>query len=299
MLQGFHNLMVTPMTESGELDEASIRNLVDFQIENGVHGILALGSTGEFFTLSDEERVRVMRIVADQAAGRVPVSFGTAASGTDQAVAMSRYADEVGAASIMVPPPYYTPLFFNTADGLFTHYATIAAKVRTPIMIYDGGGGVEVPMDVLRRLAQECENVKYLKVTVPNVPKVERINQEFGDRLVPFCGNDGLTMLELAAGARGMTIGIGNVLPRQTADIWNLYTKGDVAAARRIFYTQVIPVMSVSLASTAEFIQCFKQALVWMGVIKSPAVRSPLRPLTRARMEELRAALEIVHVPLA
>lgn len=298
MFEGFHCLLVTPMKANGEIDEPGLRRLVNFQIENGVHGILALGSTGECFTMTDAERVRVMEVVADQVAGRVPVSFGAAATSADLVVEMCHHAEAVGAASVMVPPPYYTPLMYNTVEGIYQHYATIAAKTEVPIMIYDGGSGIEVPMDVLRRLAKTTDHIKYLKVTVPSVAKVEAVSRELGHVMSPFCGNDGLTMLELAAGAKGMTIGIGNVLPKETADLYNLYAKGEVEGARGLFYTKICPLMSVALASTAEFIQCFKQALVWMGIIESAHVRQPLQPMSAARMAELRSVLRIIGVPI-
>jgi len=289
-------VMVTPFTTRGNLDKASSANLVEFLIENGTHGIIAMGSTGEFFSLTPEERKRLMEIVIEAAKGRVPVSFCCGHSGTDIAIDLVQYASKLGAAAILIPPPYYAPSFFATSKGLFAHFKAVAESVEIPIMLYDGGGGIEIPLDLMAKLATECRNVRYVKITTPSPTKVSEIKSFLSDKLVPFCGNDALTLLMLAYGAQGMILGVGNVLPRETSKVYEYFTGNRINEARELFYRKVLPMISIALSSSPEFIQCFKQSLTWQGVIASPTVRRPLQPLDERRKQELKAVLEIIGV---
>ena len=294
MLYGNQCLMVTPFTTKRDLDEASTVNLVEFLIKNGTHGIIAMGSTGEFFSLTPDERKRLMDIVIEAAKGTVPVSFCCGHSGTDIAIDLAQYASNLGTATILIPPPYYAPNFFATSKGLFAHFKAIAESVEIPIMLYDGGSGIEIPLDLMAKLVAECRNVRYVKITTPSPTKVSEIKALLSDKLVPFCGNDALTLLMLAYGAQGMTLGVGNVLPRETSKVYEYFTGNRINEARELFYRKVLPMISIALSSSPEFIQCFKQTLAWQGVIASPTVRRPLQPLDERRKQELKAVLKII-----
>ena len=293
-IYGNQCLMVTPFDAEGKLDETSLRRLVDHLIGRGVHGIIATGSTGEFFTLDRNERYRLMDIVCEQARGRVPVTFGCGDTSTARVLDLIGRAERAGATAVLVQPAFYNPGFFNNGQVMLDYFRRLGDASGLPLMLYDGGGGMEIPFDVMRRLVMSTERVKYIKVTVPSPGKVKLIVQELGERVEPFCGNDGLPLLMLASGARGFSLGIGNALPGETSRFYQTYIEGNKEEARRIYYTRLLPTINVALGSTSEFIQCFKQILVWQGVIASPAVRQPLLPLDADRLAELKAVYEMI-----
>lgn len=288
--------MITPFDANGRLDEDSLRRLVDHLIVHDVHGIIAMGSTGEFFTMTMEERFRVMDIVSEQARGRVPVTFGCGDTATERTLMLAARAAKLNASAIMVQAAFYNPSFFNNGQVMMDHFAQISNCSKIPLMLYDGGGGLEIPFDIVRRLVLKYENIKYIKVTVPNPNKIGLYHQELGDRVSPLCGTDGLPLLMLANGAKGLSLGISNVLPKETSQLYEAYVAGDKDLARRIYYTKILPVINVALGSTTEFIQCFKQILVWQGVIATPTVRRPLLTLDPIRIEELRAVCNLTGV---
>ena len=295
-IRGSQCLMLTPFDADGRLDEKGLRGLVEHLIQCGVHGIIAMGSTGEFFTLTTEERFRLMDVVCEQAGGRVPVSFGCGDTSTERAITLIKRAVKAGASAAMVQAPFYNPGFFNNGQVMLEYFGELSDVSEIPLMLYDGGGGLEIPFDVVRRLAAKYENVKYIKVTVPNPGKVKLYSQELGDRVSPLCGTDGLPLLMLAAGARGLSLGISNVLPKETSRFYEAFTAGDKDQAREIYYTKLLPVINVALGSTSEFIQCFKQILVWQGVLTAPTVRKPLLPVDAVRIEELRAVCKFIGI---
>jgi len=299
-LFGNHVLLLTPMTEKGELDEASTRSLVDFVISKGVHGVLGLGSTGEYFTLTGEEKKEFMRIVVDQTAGRVPVGFGVGYSGTDVAAELAAYAQSIGADYVFSAPPYY---FANRADGIFDYFKQIGDAVSIPLMVYDGGAGIELSVDMLRKLAAEIPAVQYSKTFIPWPQKVKQIKDALGDKLTPFAGHDGMNYMMLCYGAEGMTTAASNVLPAENSAMFLAVRRAlqandaDAAReARRIYHEQMAVMNNIAFCTPNEYPQCYKLCLYWMGVIKSPKTRSPLMPIDKVREAELRAVYEMLKI---
>ena len=290
-------LAVTPFSADGSLDLESLRSLLDHLVAGGVDGIVVLGSTGEFFSLLPEERARVVELAADHCRGRVPVIAGIGSSSTYEAVQMAHHAAASGVAAVMVPPPFYAPGFFNTAAGMREHLAAVAAASGdAEVMLYDGGGGIEIPIEVTEQLAKEHDNVTMVKLTVPAPPKIAAIQAATGGRLRVLCGNDALTLYELALGVDGVCIGVGNVVPNAVSETAHSYLAGNVEQARSRFYDSVLPVASVALAWTPKFVALFKYALARMGVIAADSVRLPLTPLDDKHRQEAEAALRRVGV---
>jgi len=283
---GNQALVVTPMQVDGTLDEKGLRQILDYVIDGGAHGVLILGSTGEFFSLSPAERREVIRIAAEHVRGRVALGVGTADTGSQLAGELAAYAEQAGADYVLVPPPYYAPLSMNTAEGIFQFFREIAVSTKATIMVYDGGSGIEVPLEVLRRLARETANVRAVKVNLAGPLKVTAI-QEAG--MTAFCGTDALTMLMMRYGADGFTLGVGNLQPAETTRLYDRCRAGDWDGAREIFYGTLLPLINVTLASLPQFIACFKMVLYWKGLIASPTVRRPLVPLDDVRTAELEA----------
>jgi 4-hydroxy-tetrahydrodipicolinate synthase len=178
--------MITPFDASGRLDEARLRGFVDWQIEQGVQGLIPLGSTGEFLSMTREERARTASIVIEQAAGRVPVLVGTAAEWTDEAVSLSKEAESLGADGVMVVPPYYSS---PTEDEIFEHYRRIGEALTIPVMVYNNPytSNVDLQAPLVARLS-EVDNISYIKESSGSVPRTTEILRLCGDRMTVFAG---------------------------------------------------------------------------------------------------------------
>ena len=277
-------LLVTPFDDEQELDLDSFRNLVRFVISEGVDGLIPLGTTGEFFSLDLEEKKRIVDVTLAEAAGRVPVCVGVGYSGTRTSIELARYAESAGAAAVLVPPPYYYP----AGDGtLGRHFVAVADSVEIPVMLYDGGGGIGIPVPVLEQVTRACPNVRLVKASVLDAGKVEAILAALGDRVTVLCGDEVMLLTELSLGARGMATASGNVLPRVCTEICRLFAAGEEERARELYDRHVAPWTVASGIAKHEFVRCFKEVLAAMGVIATPTTRLPLGGLSPVRRHEL------------
>jgi 4-hydroxy-tetrahydrodipicolinate synthase len=283
------------MHEDGTLDYPSAEALIEHVIAGGVHGIILLGSTGEFFSLAEDERKEFTERALDYIAGRVVTGVCPGLAGTEITIEMARHAERCGAGYLLVPIPYY---FTNTIGGIVDFYVRLARAVSIPVMPYDGSAGNALDMETWRRILAQTDNVSLAKITVPFPPKIRWLNEEFNGKVRPFGGSDQTILLSLANGAYGLTVAGANVVPRAFVDLFELYRSGDRDRARELYYHQISPMNVIAVPAHTEFIQCYKQALYWMGIIASPHTRGPMMPLDSARQEELRAALSIMGVPL-
>ena len=281
---GSHPLIVTPMAEDGSVDEESLRNLIEFTLNEGAQGLITLGSTGEFFSLTNDERRHVIRVVTSQVRGRVPVGVGAADTGPAMAADMGEYSRSVGADYLLIPPPYYAPVMMNTDEGVFEFFSIIAARTSIPIMVYDGGSGLEVPLNTLRRLAQETNTIRSVKLNMFAPTKIRPL-QEAGYDV--FGGTELTTFLNLRHGANGFTIATAGVMPRESSDLHAASERGDWNAARKLFYDQLLPIMTIIVSAMPQYIASCKHLLHAKGVIKTVNVRNPLRPLDPIKIEEL------------
>jgi len=294
-IEGIQVLLSTPMREDGSLDYESTALLIEHVIQGGVQGIILLGSTGEFFSLSETERQEFSERAMAQIDSRVAVGVCPGLPGSETTIELARHAERSGADYLLVPVPFY---FTNTMAGIVDFYTRVARAVSIPVMPYDGGGGCALDMETWRAIIRANPNISLAKITVPLPTKIKWLHEEFNGRVSAFGGSDQTILLSLANGARGLTVAGANVVPEAFVSMFDLYRSGERDAARRVYYTKISPMNSIAVPAHTEFIQCYKQALYWMGIIGSPHTRSPMMPLDEARKEELRAALEIMRVVL-
>ncbi len=290
-LYGNHVLTVTPLTSDRDIDEDSTRNLVDFVIDRDVHGILALGSTGEVFALTEAERKEYVEIVVDQTQGRVPVGVGVNDSSSDRAAQLARHAQQVGADYIFTCPPYYHP---HRAEGLYRHVGHICDAVDLPIMVYDGGAGIEISFELLGRMARDFPNLACAKLFLPYPPKIAKYEEATGGQVAPFAGHDQMNYLMLLYGAAGMTSAASCVLPKEQSEMFELIQEGEVEGAREIFLSRLAPLNSIAFANVLQYVQCYKKALKWMGVIESDTCKVVMEPVTETREQELAAVMQYI-----
>src|SRR6185312_17054393 len=168
-LSGAQVLLLTPFDEDGEVDERSLAALLEYVIGAGIDGIVGGGTTGECFTLSVDEQARLMTLISEQVRGRVPVTFGIGNSATSVSIELARHAQELGAACVMLQPPYY---FQHSPEAIDAHFLAVANAVDVPLMVYDGGAGIELSVERVRSLHERAASIRYVKMSIPDPAKV-------------------------------------------------------------------------------------------------------------------------------
>ena len=193
---GSYTALITPFS-NGKVDEAAFRKLVDFQIENGTHGLVPVGTTGESPTLSHEEHDRVVEMCIDQAAGRVPVIAGAGSNSTDEAVRLAKHAAAAGADGVLIVSPYYNK---PTQEGLYRHFSAVAQAVDVAVIVYDipGRSIVRVNDETLTRMAADYPNISGIKDATTDVGRPPRITNALGSGFAQLSGEDATTLPYLA-----------------------------------------------------------------------------------------------------
>lgn len=275
-------LLVTPFKENYEIDFDSLDKLLDHVINNGCEGVIALGTTGEFFSLSLEEKKQLIKFIKNKIDARVPLCVGVGHSGTLLSIELAKYAETLGVDCLLLPPPYY---YQTTNNSIFNHFDKVLSSVKLDFMLYDGGGGTEIPFDVMRKLKEHNPNLKYVKESMLKSDKAKSITNDLNIKV--FCGDEVMLMSHLKDGAVGMGTALGNVLPKAGTEVCNLYRSGKIEEAHKLYNSKIAPWIVASGIIKAEFIRYHKEALYRMGVISSPVTRPPLTELSDARLEQL------------
>jgi len=290
-ISGNQCLIVTPLNEDETVDVESTHSMLDFLIQNGVHGILVHGSTGEGFLFDTDERKAYADIVVQHVKGRVPVGFCVESSSTAVSIELSKYAKKAGCDYLFTTAPYRHP---HKGNGIFEHFKAINDATDLPVSIYDGGAGIELGLDLLEKVSNELRHIKYCKIFLEKPEKIAQIMDRCKGRIVPWAGHDRLTYLMLCYGAYGMTSAASCIIPRENSDMFSLMKAGNIDEARKIYLSKVCPLNAMAFFSVLDFIAAYKLAMYWMGIIKTPTVRKPLLQLDSTMQRELRGALQFI-----
>jgi 4-hydroxy-tetrahydrodipicolinate synthase len=283
--RGTYTVMITPFTPAGAVDIEGLRAFVDWQIAEGIHGLIPLGSTGEFLSLDDDEKALVAETVIAQAAGRVPVLIGTGAEDTREVVRLSRRAESLGADGVMIIPPFYsTP----TDDELVHHYKTVADAIALPIMVYNNPATANVDLKpaLVARLA-EIDNCLYIKESTLEVTRVRDIIRLCGERMTVFGGILGFE--SFVEGAQGWVAVASNVVPAAMARIFSLVADDQAIAKARELYLEYLPV--IEFVGGQAYVAGTKALLGHMGFAAGNP-RPPRLPLAAAQDEVARALVK-------
>lgn len=286
-LSGVLTALATPFASDGEIDEKTLRRLVDRSIDGGVDGVVACGSTGEYTAMSGAERRQIVETVIDQTAGRVPVIAQTGALSTKEAVELSRHAQDAGASVLMVVAPYYEPL---SLDETLRYLRTVADAVHIPIMLYNlpGATGVNLTPDIVGQLAREVENIRYIKDTSADMAQAGQLIHHHGDVISTFIGWDSLLLTSIAEGAAGVMAGTANVMPAELVSVHRALVAGDLNRARAE-WARIYPLMDAIMS--APFIPAIKGALDAVGIpVGSP--REPMLGLDADTTAKIAALIE-------
>jgi len=288
LFEGVYSAMVTPMTIDEAVDYETLSEFANYLIqEGGVQGLIPLGSTGEYYALSDQERETVVKTTLEAAAGRVPVLVGANGGGTRQIVAYCRQAETLGSAGLLLAAPYYS---LPTPDELYRHFKVVNDSVGIPIMLYNypGRTGVDMKPDLIERLA-ELKNIQYVKESTGDATRVSEIIRRCGERIAVFCGCDTLALESFMMGAVGWVGGVVNVLPKAHVRLFELAVrKKDLFAARELCY-RMLPVLAL-MEGAGQYTQFVKAACALAGHSVGP----PRKPLWSAGDEDVARLKELL-----
>ena len=285
MFEGVFTALITPFAKDGKVDEQALRKLVDFQIEQGIDGLVPVGTTGESPTLSPEETERVIRIVVEQTGGRVPVIAGTGSNCTDKAIHMTEKAKQIGAtASLQVAPYYNKP----TGEGFFRHFSAIADAVDLPMVVYNipGRAGKNIDNPVMLKLAQH-KNIVAVKEASGNISQMMDLIANKPKDFNVLSGDDNLTYPLMALGGKGVISVASNAVPDRMKDLTHTALKGDWDRARKLHY-ELLPLFKAIFLETNPI--PIKATMALMGYVEE-VYRLPMCPMSA---ENRKALIEVL-----
>jgi 4-hydroxy-tetrahydrodipicolinate synthase len=285
MFTGSMVALVTPF-KNGQVDWPSLEALVEFHLQNGTHGIVPCGTTGESATLSHAEHDEVIRTVIKTVNKRVPVIAGTGSNSTDEAVRLTKEAERSGADGALMISPYYNR---PTQEGIYQHYKKVASEVGIPLIVYNipGRTGSKIEPETLARLA-EIENIAGVKEATGSVDQAIDVIRLCGDRLAVYSGEDSLIYSLMALGGKGVISTVANVAPKQTAYLTQACLAGRWDEGRKVQF-QLIPLIRSLFLETNPI--PVKTALSLMGKCTGE-LRLPMTPMAEGNMKKLKIALE-------
>lgn len=292
-LRGAFTALVTPMTSAGEVDYDGFRKLVAFQIENGISGLVPLGTTGETPTLERDEQDRLIAVSVEETNKRVPVIIGVGSNSTRHTIENAKRAKQLGADAALVVTPYYNK---PTNEGLYRHFAAVADAVDLPIVIYNIVGRTAKNIDVatMDRLSRipTVVGVKESSGDIGQIGDIVRTVAQAraaeGRFFSVLSGDDGFTLPLCAMGGDGVVSVVSNLVPRRVADLTAACLSGDYAKARELHYG-LLPFFKGAFVETNPI--PIKTAMGWAGLPAGPT-RLPLCELEKANEPKLRASLE-------
>jgi 4-hydroxy-tetrahydrodipicolinate synthase len=283
---GAGTALVTPFRADGSLDEPAIKRLTRRQIDAGIHFLSPCGTTGEAPTLSQQEKLRVVELVVEEANGQVPVLAGAGGYDTREVMAFARELEHVGVDGLLSVAPYYNK---PTQEGLYRHYRAIAESTRLPIMLYNvpGRTGVNINVDTVVRLAQ-IPNIIAVKEASANVVQMCEIVNQAPEGFMLLSGDDPLTVAVMAIGGKGVVSVASNEAPADMAQIVEFCEKGDYTAAQKL-HNWLLPLIQVNFVESNP-IPC-KAAMAAMGLLEE-AYRLPLVPPSTVARDKIMHVLQ-------
>jgi 4-hydroxy-tetrahydrodipicolinate synthase len=259
---GAGTALITPFRKDGSVDETGVRRLVKRQVESGIHFVSPCGTTGEAPTLSFREKLRVVELVVDEVAGRVPVLAGAGGYDTRETIELARELERLGVSGILSVTPYYNK---PTQEGLFQHYKAIAESTALPIVLYNvpGRTGVNLEVKTVARLS-ELPTIVGVKEASGNVVQMSEIHVACREDFLLLGGDDPLTVAVMAVGGRGLISVASNAVPAEMAQVVELCEKNDFAAARKL-HEWLLPFILVNFVEANPI--PVKAAMAAMGLI--------------------------------
>ena len=281
---GSGTALVTPFTRSGALDDAGVRRLARRQIDAGIHFLVPCGTTGETPTLTDDERLRIVEIIVEEAKGKVPVLAGAGGYNTHEVIETAQQMARTGADGILSVAPYYNK---PTPEGLYQHYKAIAEAVPVPVIVYNvpGRTGVNVDVATITRLSA-VPNIIGVKEASGNMTQMCEICRAVPADFLVLSGDDALTLPVMSVGGRGIISVASNEVPAEMSRMVEFAEAGDFASARKLHH-DLLPLMQINFIESSPI--PVKAAMAMMGLVEE-VYRLPLvapRPASRDRIAQV------------
>lgn len=286
---GAYTALITPF-RNGQVDDAAFQSFVEWQVSEGIHGLVPCGTTGESPTLNHEEHKRVVELCIEAAAGKVPVMAGTGSNSTAEAVELTKHAAKAGAAAALVVAPYYNK---PTQEGIYQHFKAIASAADLPIFVYNipGRSVINITDETLERLAG-LPNIAGVKDATGDLTRPLTLRARVGERLVQLSGEDMTAIGFNAQGGRGVISVTSNIMPKQVAAVQEATLRGDYAEALRL-HEKLIGLHNAMFVETSP--GPVKYAAKLLGKA-SDEVRLPLVPTSKDTQERVTLALSALNL---
>ena len=289
-LRGTFAVLATPFNENEGINYSGLEHNINWNLEKGVHGIIPLGSTGEFTTLSKEESKELLNFVIKEVDGRVPIIAGTSADSTAAVIEKSKYAEAQGVDGLLILPPYY---FNPLQEEMVNHYSLIDQEVNIPVMVYNNPGvtGVDIQLETVLEISKK-ENINYIKESTGDITRLRDIENGTDD-IITFCGCDELALESFFAGAQGWVSVISNAFPGLSAQLFEVSVdQKDYEKAREI-YAKLLPFCK-ELEGSGKLVQIIKYLMDKRGAVGGFS-KQPKLPLTKEDKYRLDQLLERVN----
>ncbi|RCK73083.1 MAG: 4-hydroxy-tetrahydrodipicolinate synthase [Ignavibacteriae bacterium] len=290
LFRGTGTALVTPFKPSGEIDNVSLKRLLDFQIQKGVEAIIPAGTTGESASLSEAEQISLINLVVQHAKGKVKIIAGAGANDTSKAIKLAKLAYATGADAILSVAPYYNK---PTQEGIFRHYQMIAEEV--PVIVYNvpGRTSCNIEAETTLRIAEEIPNVIGIKEASGNISQIMEILRNRPEGFGVWSGDDAITLPLIALGADGVISVVSNEIPGLFSKMVRLALSGKIEEAKKIHY-KILPLMNFNFIESNPI--PVKAVLAEMKMIEE-VYRLPLVPLSdkhRDKMKKILRELKVV-----
>lgn len=285
-LEGIYASMITPFDSKRELDKKGLRTTVDFLIENGIHGLLALGGTGEAVCLTDEECADITDIVVDQVNGKVPVVVGAIAISTSRVITLAKRAMDAGADGVMIVPPYFV---YSTQQNVYEHFKAIAEVIDLPMVIFHAPRrtGVSLDFETFLRIL-EIDGIVGIKDSSRDLALLQELIRHTKGKAGILSGLDALVFATLAIGGKGAIITGASLVPKRWVELFQKFREGRVKEARDIQLELIPLIKALDIEPNPTPI---KAALNLIGKPAGP-VRPPLTPMKKENEEKLKTVLK-------
>lgn len=289
-LMGSYVAIITPMRESGEVDFTALGKLIEFHVENGTHGIVAVGTTGESATLSVEEHIEVVKFTVKQASGRLQVIAGTGANSTREAIHLTKLAEDAGVDACLLVVPYYNK---PTQEGLYLHFKAVAEAVTVPQILYNVPGRTVLSMEnsTVERLA-DIDNIIGIKDATGDIDAGADLVKKVANKMAVLSGDDGSALDLIKVGGRGNISVTANILPKMMSEMCVAGVNGDIETADKL--NKRLSILNEQLFIESNPIPV-KWALNKMGLIEL-GIRLPLTTLDEKYQSSVLSALRTLDI---
>ena len=280
--KGVFTVLITPMTKDQDIDINRLKENIDWQIAMGISGICVLGSTGEFASLSMEERIFIAETAIKHVNGRIPVFVGTAAESTRETIFYTKHAKKIGADAVLIINPFYC---MPSYEEIYLHYKAVSEAVDIPVMVYNNPrhSGVDMNPEILAKICQ-LKNIDYVKDASGDLRRVPDIKRLANENVTIFCGSEDLSLLNFSLGATGWVCVCGNLIPKEANQLLELVNQNKMEEANLLF-NKLYPLLDV-LENSPKSLQIVKKSLELMGHPSGPC-RFPRQPLSESETEQV------------